>query len=145
MAFKFSLEALLKKNKYAEDLAKKSYAEAMGELTLTIQKIKEQEKNIVDTRDDMARTQSQGGLVLSQLEYCTGYIKGAQQKIANLQVVAREQMEVVEDRKRAMIAARQEYKKIEVLRDKRLKEYRLKEKKKAEKRLDDIIIMRNRK
>ena len=142
MGFKFPLQALLKKNKYEEELAKKEFAEAQAILNKTLQKIAQHEEDIVNAREQMSSMQVAGGQVLGGLDYRTNYIDGLKTKISNLQEIAREQMTFVEEKKQAMIRARQEYKKIEVLRDKSLKEYKHLQKKKAEKTLDDIINMR---
>ena len=142
MAFKFRLEKVLLHRRSLENIARKDYMLAIGDL--------EKEKKILNElyqKIDLAQIERhelvlKGGQYGEELRQYHEYIKGTEKRIERQKNVVSDKMAKVENLQQALQEATVNYKMIEKLEARQREDYRRAEKKLEEKNLTDMANVR---
>ncbi|MEZ0392295.1 MAG: flagellar export protein FliJ [Pseudobdellovibrionaceae bacterium] len=144
MKFQFPLQKVLQHRKVLEDLAQRDFQEALAELNLQLQKLNQMEEAVLLAREEAFRRQSEGGKTSSSLTQVDDFLKGQDIRIARQKERIKECESLVENLREILRQKAIDYKIIEELKTRRLKEFKVEQKKREQKRLDDISLMRFR-
>ena len=142
MKFKFHLEKVLNHKKILEDQAKKDF----GEIS---RRLREQEKYLENLELDLKTAyqnkyhiQTMGGSIASYLEFFHHYY-GAQKKlIENQKAIIAGLQKILEEKRQFLVQAAREHKTFNLLKEKKIIEFKKEVKRREQKRIDDINIMR---
>jgi flagellar FliJ protein len=142
MKFEFALESLLKHKKTLEDLARKEWAEAQGQVDEANNKLKDMFNQIDDARTRTSRIEKAGGQKAGDLVSIDEFIVGQGLRIEKHRELIRDLMIEAERRHALLVEAAKETKTLEKLRERQFEEYRLRRKKQDAKKMDEIIVTR---
>ncbi len=142
MKFKFHLEKVLKHKKILEDQAKREF----GEIS---RRVREQEDYLKNLENDLSiaienkyRIQQMGGSIASYLEFFHYYYGAQKQMIENQKKIIQGLEKILEEKRQFLVQAAREHKTFIALKDKKKEEFIKEQKKREQKRLDDMNIMR---
>jgi flagellar export protein FliJ len=125
MAFKFSLDSVLKHRRRLEDFAQKEYAEARMAVEACLQRMEQMYQRMDEVRDDIASAQNQGTREkLQEILEMETFLHGQKIRIEMLRIEARGLLVKAEEKQEALMLAAREKKVIVNLKEKRLSEYR---------------------
>lgn len=142
MKFKFPLAALLKQRKIIEDLAQRSYQEAMAELNRQkdiLQDLIQAKQNTFYANYEI---QHGAGQVASSLVYNNEFMNGQDIRIERQKSKVQECEKLVEKQREILRQAAVEYKIIEKLKEKQFEEFKLDYEMKQQKEMDEQSILR---
>ena len=138
MAFKFKLEALLKKRKFEERLAKQYLGECQKFKNTLINKQKLQEEKLGKAIQNALQN-----IDLRFMDLQRHFIESCRNEIESCIYKLKEHESVMNDARQKLAAAKINLKTIEILKDKRWNEYKKEILKKENDMLEEIIIQRN--
>ena len=146
MKFRFGLEKVLQHRKIVEDLAQKDFQEAQAALNLEIQKLEDMNKAVVSARDEAYRLQSEGGKnktpALGQID---DFIQGQDLRKESQRKKIKECESLVESYREILRQRAIESKIMIELKDKKKTEFQVEQKKREQKFVDEMNVMRFRK
>lgn len=142
MKFRFSLEKLLSHRKNLEDLAKKDLMDAQFRLNEEMEKLENFYKDIDRTRDYVHSLEGKGGAQAESLAQSHLFIKGTGWRIESQRKVVSQHQQIVEEKQEILRQATIECKMIERLKEKRFEDFKLEQKKKEQKFVDDMTTAR---
>lgn len=142
MAFVFPFEGLLKHRKRLEEVAKKEFFLAQSKVDEILNEINKMYERIDEVRAEISNTQQIGGKGSSKIVQLEDFIKGQNIKIKNARHAARELMQIAEEKREVLVEKVKEFKMIDKIKEKRKDEYKVARRKKEQKEIDDILIMR---
>lgn len=144
MKFRFSFEKLLAHKRTLEDIARREYAEAQARVDAAEAELKRMYGQIDDSRKRALDLGLKGGTQGPALSQIDEFIRGQGVRIERHKLKIRELKTVAEEKQEALIAAAKERKIYEKLREKRLEEFKLLQKKHELKQVDDLVVTRFR-
>lgn len=144
MGFKFGLEVVLKHRKALRDLAQKELNDAENRLQEHLRSINDMFREVDASRNLAAQEQAQSKIDMNRLSDLENYILSVKVKIKEARNRSRDFMQVVEEKRDALVEKAREFRSIELLKEKRKEEYLQEHKRKEMKKLDDIVQMRHK-
>lgn len=142
MKFKFVLEKVLKHKKILEEQAKKDFG-------LVSAKLREQEQYLINLEADLKtayenkfQIQQSGGAVASYLEFFHYYYISQKKLIENQKSIIAGLAKILEDKRLYLVQMAREHKTFVMLREKKKIEFNKELKKREQKNLDEMNIMR---
>ena len=145
MKFKFPFETLRKVRKREEEVAQKEYLEARTQLEELLYEIDEMYKSIDKSRLSISRLQfGKEALRIEEIQALEAFILGQHVRIRSERVKARELMRNVEEKQDIFFQKARDFKVIDRLREKRMSEFRRNKRKKEEKQMDEIVVLRSK-
>lgn len=142
MKFKFVLEKVLKHKKILEEQAKKDFG-------LVSAKLREQEQYLINLEADLKtayenkfQIQQSGGAVASYLEFFHYYYISQKKLIENQKNIIAGLAKILEDKRLYLVQMAREHKTFVMLREKKKIEFNKELKKREQKHLDEMNIMR---
>lgn len=142
MKFKFSYQKLLAHKHTLEEIAQKNLAEAQRRLDTAKSELNALFKAVDEVRARAFEMERQGGQSQSSGAIADEFANGQKIRIAKQREVIRERNMDVEQRQEELILAARERKTLEKLREKKLEEFKIENKRKEQKDTDDMITMR---
>jgi flagellar FliJ protein len=146
MKFRFGLEKVLQHRKIVEDLAQRDFQEAQAALHLEIQKLEDMNRAVVSARAEAYRLQSEGGKnttpALGQID---DFIQGQDLRKENQKKKIKECESLVESYREILRQRAIESKIMIELKDKKKTEFQVEQKKREQKFVDEMNVMRFRK
>jgi flagellar FliJ protein len=143
MKFRFPLQKVLQHRKVLEDLAQRDFQQAQAELNLQIDKLNQMQEAVAQARDAAFRQQSDGGKASPALTQVDEFLKGQDIRMERQKQKIQECESLVENLREILRQKAIDYKIIEELKDRRLKEFKVEQQKREQKRSDDISLMRH--
>ena len=144
MKFKFPLQKVMQHRKTLEDLAQKDFQLAQAELKRQLEILQQMHDSVSQARDAAFRQQSDGGKASAALTQVHDFLRGQDIRIERQKGKVKECESLVENLREILRQKAIDYKIIEELREKRLKEWKIDKNKREQKRADDISLMRFR-
>jgi len=144
MKFKFSLQKVLQHRKILEDLAQREFQEAVAELNKQTAKMNEMKDAVAAARDQAFRRQSEGGKTSPALVQVDDFIRGQDIRMELQKKKIIECESLVENLREILRQKAIDYKIIEELKEKQFKDYKIERRKREQKLVDDINLMRFR-
>jgi|SRR6185312_4000840 len=145
MKFRFGLEKVLQHRKILEDLAQKDFHEAQAALNQEIQKLEEMKQSVVSARDEAYRLQSEGGNKTPALGQIDDFIQGQDFRKEAQKKKIKECESLVESFREILRQRAIETKIMIELKDKKKTEFQVDQKKREQKFVDEMNVMRFRK
>lgn len=142
MKFKFAFEKLLNHKQTLEEIAQKKLAEAQRRLDEAKGELNNMYKAIDDVRARAFELERHGGSTQATGVSTDEFILGQKIRIEKQREVVRERMMDVEQRQEELIIAARERKTLEKLKEKKIEEFKIEQKRKELKEIDDIVTMR---
>jgi len=142
MKFKFSLQKVLQHRKILEDLAQREFQEAIVELNKQTAKMNEMKDAVAAARDQAFRRQSEGGKTSPALVQVDDFIRGQDIRMEAQKKKIIECESLVENVREILRQKAIDYKIIEELKEKQFKDYKIERRKREQKVVDDINLMR---
>lgn len=143
MAFKFSLDSVLKHRKRLEEAAQREYAEAQAAVDECLKKIELMYQRSDEVREEILAAQNSGaGHSVEHIREMELFIGGQKIRIETLRQHARELLMIAEQKQEALILAAQEKKTMVKLKEKRKAEYENWLKQVEAKEQDDMTTVR---
>lgn len=142
MKFEFAFEKLLAHKRSLEDLARRGYLEAESFVVAAKKELDGFYGQIEDSRQRVARLESEGGPMASALAQIDEFIRGQKIRIERQKLRLRDLMAEAERHHEILIEAAKERKTLEKLRERRLSEFRLRRKKREMKAVDELVVTR---
>lgn len=144
MAFRFSMESVLKHRKREEDVAHREHAEAQTVVEFCLRNIEAMYKSIDDARLSIATAERSGsGSDLHFIRSSEAFIEGQKQRIHSERLRARDLIRALEEKEEILLQRLHERKIMEKLKDRRLQEYRERIATFEQKELDDLANARS--
>ncbi len=144
MAFKFSLETVLKHRKRLEEAAQREFVEAQAAVDECLRKIEMMYQRSDEVRDDILTAQVQGSSAkVNEIREMEIFLGGQKIRIETLRQHARQLLVIAEEKQEALIAAAQDKKTLVKLKEKRKLEYEAWLKQIEAKELDDMTMVRH--
>jgi len=144
MKFKFPLQKVMQHRKTLEDLAQRDFQEAQAELNRQIEILKQMEGSVLQAREAAFRQQSEGGKASPALTQVHEFLGGQDIRMDRQKAKIKECESLVENLREILRQKVIDYKIIEELREKRLKEFKVERNKREQKLADDNSLMRYR-
>lgn len=144
MSFKFPFETLLKHRKRLEEAAQRDYFQAKVAVDEALDRINGMYKSLDLSRSEIQELQKGGDQVLAAINQREEYITGLRVRIENERQVARQLMMVAEEKLHILMEATKEFKSLDKLKEKRIKEFRQDKKKREIKEIDEMVTMRHK-
>lgn len=144
MKFEFAFEKLLEHKKRLEDEARRVYNEAQSKVDSATREIKEMYESIDRSRSRAGELSEAGGAQAPQLGMIDAFIAGQGLRITRQREVIRALASEAERLLETVVAAAQERKTLETLREKRLEAFKKARKKKEVKEIDELVVTRFR-
>lgn len=144
MKFTFSFQKLLDHKYTLEDMARRDWAEAKAALDRAEGELKKMYRQIDDSRKRAFSLGVEGGQRGTELAQIDAFISGQNIRIERQRIAMRPLLAEVERTHAILVAAAQERKTLEKLKERKLEEYRQKRKKLELKRMDEIVVTRFR-
>lgn len=142
MKFKFALQTLLEVNGRKEEMARVEYSKAEANVAIAKKQLAKLYSDIDTARNTIAEIEKRGGAISKEVSLYANLILLTKQKIEiKKQEINGLEFELEEKRELLVLAA-QETKRVEKLRDKSFETFKIKQRKKETKTLDDMMIMR---
>jgi flagellar FliJ protein len=142
MKFKFQLEKVLDHKKILEDQAKKDFGEVS-------KKLRDQEKYLVDLEADLTtayqnkfQVQQMGGSIASYLDFFHHYYISQKKMIENQKKIIMGLAKILEEKRLFLVQAAREHKTFVMLKEKKIIDFKKEVKKRDQKRIDEMNIMR---
>jgi len=143
MAFRFQLETVLKHRKRLEELAQREFAEAQLAVNKCLQMIEEMYRRSDEVRESIAKTQLEGTASgVEEIRSMELFLQGHRKRIEEMRLRARELMNVAEEKQERLIAAAQDRKLLDKLKEKKRLAYNEWLKQMESKNLDDLTMVR---
>ncbi len=142
--FKFPLQKVMQHRKTLEGLAQTQFQLAMSELNLQTQILLAMENLKVEARDQAFRQQSEGGKASPALVQVFEFLKGQDIRIEKQKIKIKECESRVENLREILRQKAIEYKIIEGLRERQEKVFKTERRKKEQKQVDEMNVMRFR-
>lgn len=142
MAFRFSMESILKHRKRQEELAQKEVADAQSNLEACLRTIEDMYRQIDETRDSISRNERSGQADVHWIVTSEAFIEAQKIRIHKERMHARELIRVLEDKQEALVERLHERKIIEKLKERREQEYKERMARLEQKELDDMTNSR---
>lgn len=143
MAFRFSLETVLKHRQRLEEFAQREYAEAQAAVDACLKRIEDMYKRADEVREEVLNAQRGGSS--GQIEEIRGmeqFLGGQKLRIESARQEARHLLMIAEEKQEALILAAREKKTLVKLKEKRRSEYVQWLKQVEAKELDDMTMVR---
>lgn len=144
MKFRFAFEKLLAHKRTLEDVARREFAEAQALVDEAEKELNRLFGQIDDSRDLALELGTKGGAQGPALVQIDEFIRGQGIRIESQRHRIRELKIVAEEKQELLLAAAKERKVYEKLREKRLEEFKLLQKKLEMKQVDDLVTTRFR-
>jgi len=143
MAFKFSLESVLKYRKRLEEDAQREFAEAQAKVDACLRKIEEMYSRLDEVREEIQQAQKVGsGAMMEQIREMEHFMAGHKIRIETLRREARDLLMLAEEKQEALIAAARDKKMLVKLKEKKKREYQEWRNGVEAKELDDMTMVR---
>lgn len=139
MAFRFSMEAVLKHRKRQEELAQKELVEAQSNLEVCLHSIESMYRQIDETRASISRSEKIGDK--SDVQWIVtseAFIEAQKVRIHHERLHARELIRVLENKQEQLVERLHERKIIEKLKERREQEYKERMARLEQKEVDDL-------
>jgi flagellar FliJ protein len=141
--FKFAFEKLLAHKRTLEDVARREFLEAQGQVDGANRELNQMYQVIDESRARSQALGADGGaLAIVALSQIDEFINLQKIRIERQRSVIRELMFVAEQKQQALIDAAKERKTLEKLREKRLEDFKLALEKHEMKEIDDLVVTR---
>lgn len=145
MAFRFSMESVLKHRKRQEEVAHREAVEAQHNLDLCLQEIEKMYQQIDRTRASISESEKSGAHAdLQWILTSEAYIEAQKMRIHQQRLHARELIRELEIKQEALMERLHDRKIIEKLKERRHQEYREKLARLEQKEVDDLNNSRRR-
>lgn len=144
MKFEFPFEVLLDHKRKLEDAARREWVEAQRKVDEAAEKLKSFYDQIDESRKRAGSLEVQGGAQAPSLVAIDEFIKGQAYRIDNQRRIVRELMSIAEGLQEALLAAAQETKTLEKLKEKQFEQFKLKRKKMELKETDELVVSRHK-
>jgi len=145
MAFRFSMESVLKHRKRQEEVAHREMIEAQHLLEICLQGIELMYQQVDDTRQTISESEKSGARVdLQWILTSEAFIEAQKLRIHKERLRARELIGAMEAKQEALVERLHERKIIEKLKERRHQEYRERLAKLEQKENDDLNNSRHR-
>jgi flagellar FliJ protein len=145
MKFRFNLEKVLQHRQILEDLAQKDFQEAQAHLNQEIEKLEKMTKAVLDARDEAYRLQSEGGNKTPALIQIDEFIRGQDVRKERQHERIKECERLVESYREILRQRAIETKIMKELKEKKRTEFVLEQKKREQKFVDEMNVMRFKK
>lgn len=142
MKFKFHLEKVLKHKKLVEDQAKREFGEISRRVFEQENYLKNLEEDLCIAFENKYRIQQMGGNIASYLEFFHYYYGAQKQLIENQKKIIEGLQKILEEKRQHLIQAAREHKTFIALKEKKKQEFIKEQKKRDQKRIDEMNIMR---
>jgi flagellar FliJ protein len=142
MKFKFSLEKVLQHRKILENLAQRDFQEAQAVLTHNEEILNSLKNQMTQSFEESFKTQHGSGQTSEQLKTIHDFMLGQKVRIQRQEAKIQEIRKLVEEKREILREKATDYKIIERLREKKKAEWLEEMKKKEQKELDDISVLR---
>lgn len=142
--FKFPLQKVMQHRKTLEGLAQTQFQLAVAELHQQTQKLLEMENSKAVAREQAFRQQSEGGKASSGLVQVSEFLKGQDIRIEKQRIEIKKCEGRVENLREILRQKAIEYKIIEGLRERQEKTFKTEQRKKEQKQVDEMNVMRFR-
>lgn len=142
MKFVFRLATLLKQRKIEQDMAQRRYSEAQDAVSkqlLFIKKLYNESDEARLRKENLQKKGISNSHTLNQIEE---FIDGNKIRIHKERQKARELMSVAEEKLEILVERVKEYKMVEKLKEKQLKEFKTKKNKKMNAEMDEMNMLR---
>lgn len=142
MGFKFSLQKLLESRKIQEELAQRDLQEAVYQLQLQEERLTEFLTEIEVARQRSVKIQNSPGFHANTLQEIHRFIVGQDIRIQRQNEIIRVGRSLVEERREVLREAAIEYKIIDKLKEKKMKEYEEMIRQRELREMDEMSVMR---
>jgi flagellar FliJ protein len=143
MAFRFSLESVLRHRKRQEEMAHREFIEAQSILEECLKSLETMYVQIDTTRLAVSAAERSGrSKDLHMIRDAQVFIEGQKIRIHERRMKARELIRVLEDKQEQLLERLHDRKIMEKLKEKRLEEYKVKLAEMEQKELDDLTNAR---
>lgn len=142
MKFKFHLEKVLNHKKILEDQAKKDFGEISKKLRDQEQFLKNIEADLTTAYQNKFQVQQTGGVITSYLEFFHNYYLSQKKLIENQKKIVQGLTKILEEKRLFLVQAAREHKTFNMLKDKKIIEFKKELNKREQKRIDEMNIMR---
>ena len=143
MAFKFKFEALQRHRKTLRDLAQRDFADAQAAASEQMQFIEALYQQIDLSNEKSIEIRNTVPVDMEQLKSIEEFVELQKIKIEQEREKARELLSIAEEKQEALVEKAQEYKVVEILREKEHKKYLEKVKHIESQEMDDMNLMRH--
>ena len=144
MKFKFPLQKVLQHRKILEDLAQRDFQEALSELNLQIQKLRDMGDQVHVAHHEAFTKQNAGGRTGSDLIQIHDFLRGQDIRMERQRAKIQESEKLVENLRDILRQKAIDYKMIESLKNRKKEEFRKDKNKKEQKEADENTTMRFR-
>lgn len=143
MAFRFSLDSVLKHRRRLEEVAQRDLAEAQHAVDLCLKKIEDMYRRSDEVREEILELQRRGdGEALNQIQGRETFLRGHKVRIEQERLEARRLMVIAEEKHEILIGAARDRKILDKLKEKRRLQYQEWLKQLEAKQLDDQTMTR---
>lgn len=142
MKFKFPFETLMKDRLIKRDEAQKEYQLARAKLDEQLQKLATMKHQQKRAYKEAEVTVSVGGQAGSKLKSIETFITGQKIRIQSQTKVIKGLEELLEQKRLVLVEAAKELKILEKLKEKRYNEFKVLRRKKEQKEMDEVSILR---
>jgi flagellar protein FliJ len=143
MAFRFSMESVLKHRKRQEEVAQREYMECHAIVEDCLRGIETMYKSIDESRTSIAAAERSGrNLDLHFIRSTEAFIEGQKSRIHKERMKARELIRQLEEKEEVLLQRLHERKIMEKLKDRRFVEYKERIARIEQKELDDLTNAR---
>lgn len=142
MAFRFSMESVLKHRKRQEELAMKEVADAQSNLDACLRAIENMYRQIDETRASISRNERSAQADVQWIVTSEAFIEAQKVRIHKERMHARELIRELETKQEQLVERLHERKIIEKLKERREQEYKERIARLEQKELDDMTNSR---
>ena len=142
MQYKFGLESVLQYRKRREDEAQREFAEAQRKMDEQLEVVNQMSDRVDEVRNEIGQLQAEKGAHIERIRQLESFINGQKIRIENERAKARDLMQTAEEKRAHLVEVSQEKKALEKLKERRRQKFVKEQKKKEQKRADDLITMR---
>lgn len=142
--FRFPLQKVMQHRKTLENLAQKDFEVAQSELNAQIAILEEMDSAKTVAREQAFRRQSEGGTASPALVQVAEFLKGQDIRMERQREKIKECESLVENLREILRQKAIDYKIIEGLKDRKKQEFKLDQKKREQKLVDEMNVMRFR-
>ena len=145
MKFKFALEKVLKHKKILEDQAKREFGEISKILQEQEEFLAKLEADLQTSYQNKFEVQKIGGNISAYLDFFYNYYISQKKLIENQNQIITGLKKILEEKREFLIHAAREHKTFTMLKEKKRQEFRKELKKREQKHLDELNMMRHEK
>ncbi len=145
MKFRFRLQTVLDHRERLKKQAEEAYLLALSDLNKEKQRLEGYYEQIRLTRVSQATSTQRGGVTGGELAHQSEFIAGVAVKIERQKDVVREHQAIVEEKLQEYQVRAKDHEVLVKLREKKWQLFRLENKKREQKHMDELATMRRRK